>query len=171
MKRRKFNNKGFSLVELIAAVAILAVVVTPLLHSFVTSTNISRRATRITEATLAGKNILEAVDARPIAEFQKITDTNLAAELLGNGGDTVDITPIGEFDVGGDIVPDDEGGFDIALQNIRAGNAYYDAKVEFSRGDSQPSYADSNGNRVDSTSYGIYEINSERIAVYLIDAE
>ena len=166
MKRRKFNNKGFSLVELIAAVAILAVVVTPLLHSFVTSTNISRRATRITEATLAGKNILEAVDARPIAEFQKITDTNLAAELLGNGGDTVDITPIGEFDVGGDIVPDDEGGFDIALQNIRAGNAYYDAKVEFSRGDNQPSYADSNGNRVDSTSYGIYEINSERIAKY-----
>ncbi len=165
MKRLKKNNKGFSLVELIAAVAILAVVVTPLLHSFVTSSKVSNRATEISEATLAGKNILETVDARPLSEFQQVSDSNSAAMLLGDDSSGTTITPIGQLDIDGDIVPDEKGGFDVALQNVKVGNALYDAKVEFSRGDEDAQFT-VNGETKNSTSHGLYLINGEKIAKY-----
>lgn len=167
MKRLKKNNKGFSLVELIAAVAILAVVVTPLLHSFVTSTTVSSRATQISETTLAGKNILEAVDARPISEWQQISDTNLASELLSSSVSTASITPIGKYNYLGNLETEEsDGGFEIGIQNIKAGNALYDAKVEFSRGDKELTYTNSEGNTVPSTSNGLYIINDKEIAKY-----
>ena len=165
MKRLKKNNKGFSLVELIAAVAILAVVVTPLLHSFVTSTKISNRATEISEATLAGKNILEAVDARPLSEYQRISSTNSAAELLGDGVNGATITPLGDFDSAGDIIPGEEGNFEIALQNVKVANALYDAKVEFSRGDKDEQITVGEETK-DSTSHGLYLINGKELAKY-----
>lgn len=165
MKRLKKNSKGFSLVELIAAVAILAVVVTPLLHSFVTSTKVSNRATEISEATLAGKNLLETVDARPLSEFQQISDSNSAAMLLGDDASGTTITPIGQFDVDGDIVPGEEGDFNVAVQNVKVGNALYDAKVEFTRGDKEEVFT-VNGEDKPSTSHGLYLINGEKIAKY-----
>ncbi len=165
MKRLKKNNKGFSLVELIAAVAILAIVVTPLLHSFVTSTKISNRATEISEATLAGKNILEAVDARPLAEYQRISNNNSAAKLLGDGINNATITPIGQFDSAGDIIPGAEGNFEIALQDVKIGNNEYDAKVEFSRGDKEETYT-VNEETKSSTSHGLYLINGKELAKY-----
>lgn len=36
-ERRQLNNEGFSLIELLIAIVILAIIVVPLLHSFVTS--------------------------------------------------------------------------------------------------------------------------------------
>ena len=159
------NNKGFSLVELIAAVAILAVVVTPLLHSFVTSTKISYRATEINQTTLAAKNILEAVDARPISEYQEISDSNLASQLLSDSDNTVKIMPIGKFNYLGNLETDN-GDFVIGLQNLKVGSSTYDAKVEFTRGDKEASYTDANGATIKSTSNGLFLINDEEIAKY-----
>lgn len=46
-ERRQLNNEGFSLIELLIAIVILAIIVVPLLHSFVTSarTNAKSRNT------------------------------------------------------------------------------------------------------------------------------
>jgi type II secretory pathway pseudopilin PulG len=173
MRKIKQNSKGFSLVALIAAVAILAVVVTPLLHSFVTSTNISRKATIISEATLAGKNILEAIDARGISELQEISDTNSFCNLLSTEDNQVSVTPIGDFDSRGNLKSDD-GNFTIGIQNVKAGKSVYDAKVEFTRGDKEENQKDqygnvlidSNGDPQKSTSFGLYTINSKKLAKY-----
>ena len=165
MKSIKYSNKGFSLVELIAAVAILAVVVTPLLHSFVTSTNISRKATIISEATLAGKNILETIDATSVSEWQEIVTNGRAADLLKDEDIDVSVTPIGRFDRNG-ILETDNGNFTVGLTNIKGGNNLYDAKVEFTRGDIDETYEDANGIAKDSTSHGLYLINDEDISKY-----
>ena len=178
MKHRKLNKKGFSLVELIAAVAILSVVVSPLLHSFVTSTNVSRRTTQISEATLAAKNILEAVDATDISSFQVINDDN-ACNLLSIGDDDgISITPIGEFQqlkdqdviktegfrdnayyqLGSDeedviakkLIDDVNGNFVVAVKDLKAGSNTFDAKVEFTRGDyDETTHNDYQGNLTD----------------------
>ncbi len=61
--RKELNNKGFSLVELLIATVILAIIVAPLLHSFVTATNTTVKSRQMGDATLAGENIAEVVEA------------------------------------------------------------------------------------------------------------
>ena len=205
MKKFKKNKKGFSLVELIAAVAILGVVVSPLLHSFVTSTKISRRAIEIADANLAGKNILEAVDACSIGDFKQIADSELDTNTLVNllksdynntEGTKLEICPIGRFDEFGKLAtrylktdgspitdtelkqlllsdpgnqsPDDknkEGNFSLGIKNLKSGGSVFDAKVDFSRGDPTPTIGEGD-DAEDSTSYGFFEINNEKIAKY-----
>ncbi len=60
---QKLNNRGFSLVELIVAVAILAIVTVPLLRAFVTSARTTSKATEVGRATLAAQNIYESIQA------------------------------------------------------------------------------------------------------------
>ncbi len=157
------NKKGFSLVELIAAVAILGVVVSPLLHTFVTSTNVSRRTTQISEATLAAKNIIEAIDATDITAFQMIDNADACHLLNIADDDGVSITPIGDFrqlkdqdiiqtegirgnayyqlgnspedSAAKKMIDDVNGNFAVAIRDLKAGSNTFDAKVEFTRGD------------------------------------
>ena len=60
--RKELNNKGFSLVELLIATVILAIIVAPLLHSFVTSANTTVKSRQMGNVTLASENIAEVVE-------------------------------------------------------------------------------------------------------------
>ena len=103
--RKELNNKGFSLVELLIATIILGIVVAPLLHTFVTAANTTARSRQIGDATLAGKNIAEMVEAGSIAD-------------LANGriftGATVTST---------------DGCYDVTIPSITAGSSTFAAKV------------------------------------------
>lgn len=55
----KKDNKGFTLLELLVAVIILAVVVVPLLHSFVTSYRVNARSRELMRATTLAQNEME----------------------------------------------------------------------------------------------------------------
>lgn len=55
----KKDNKGFTLLELLVAVIILAIVVTPMLHSFVTSYRVNARSREIMRATTLAQNEME----------------------------------------------------------------------------------------------------------------
>lgn len=67
-KHRK-NNKGFSLLELLVAVAVLAIIVIPLLHSFVTAAKTNAKAKKIMEATTAGQNVIEEVKSADFSDY------------------------------------------------------------------------------------------------------
>lgn len=154
MKRLRHNKKGFSLVELICAVAILAVVIAPLLQAFVTSTKLSRRSVKISEATMAGQNILETIDARPTDEFEEGGDTALPVELLTSSGVTPTITSLG--------ATNKDGSFSTVVSNLKSGNSTFDAKVTFERGDETDPLADGTASK----SHGLYIINEKPIAQY-----
>lgn len=62
--KKLLSKKGFTLVELLASVAILALIISPLIHSFITSATTSRRSHIVGDATLASRNILETIRAR-----------------------------------------------------------------------------------------------------------
>ena len=55
----QFNNKGISLTELIVAVAVLAIIIVPLLHSFVSAARLNGVARNTLEATSVAENIME----------------------------------------------------------------------------------------------------------------
>lgn len=67
----KMNNKGFSLVEVLIAMAILAIVSLPILATFSNAARINSRAKKIENATTAANNILEEAK---VSNVNKLTD-------------------------------------------------------------------------------------------------
>jgi len=59
----KNDNRGLTLMELLVGVAILAVIITPLLHVYVTGANTARKNKLYSDATLAAQNIVEYIEA------------------------------------------------------------------------------------------------------------
>lgn len=76
-KQFRLNDKGLSLVELLVAVAILAIILVPLLNSFVMGAKANSRAERMQTETLLAQNILEELKGKSIEEV---------AEKLGYDG-------------------------------------------------------------------------------------
>ena len=69
-KRRQTANAGFSLVELLIAVTVLAIIVIPLLHMFVTSTRINVKSRQTLRATTVAQDIMEGLKAYTLDEVR-----------------------------------------------------------------------------------------------------
>lgn len=67
--RKQIDNHGFSLVELLVAIVILAIVVVPLLHTFVSSARTNMLARRRLRVTTAAQDIMEGLKADTIEEL------------------------------------------------------------------------------------------------------
>ena len=59
--KRQLNNRGFSLIELLVAVAILAVIITPFLMAFVTSAWVNKGTKTSQNAKFAATNVMEDI--------------------------------------------------------------------------------------------------------------
>lgn len=69
---QKLNrNAGFSLVELLIAVIILAIIVVPMLHGFVTSARMNGKARVAQRATTVAQDIMEGLKAYDIEELKE----------------------------------------------------------------------------------------------------
>jgi prepilin-type N-terminal cleavage/methylation domain-containing protein len=79
----KKNNKGFSLVELIVTVTILAVIVAPLLRAFVVSAQTNAKAKERLRATNLAQNIMEDIEAYGLEEIAKQINSK-GFKLIGN---------------------------------------------------------------------------------------
>ncbi|MEA4966115.1 MAG: type II secretion system protein [Oscillospiraceae bacterium] len=66
---KKMGNGGFTLVELLVAVLILAIITAPLIHAFVTSSRTFVKSRDIGEATQAAENLAETVEATPVGSL------------------------------------------------------------------------------------------------------
>lgn len=64
------KNAGFSLVELLIAVIILAIIVVPLLHGFVTSARMNGKARQTQRAITVAQDIMEGLKAYDIEELK-----------------------------------------------------------------------------------------------------
>ncbi|MEG2093905.1 MAG: type II secretion system protein [Lachnospiraceae bacterium] len=66
---KKHKNAGFSLVEILVSVVILAIIVGPLLHSFVTAARVNSKARSSMQASAAAQNIMEQLKSEDITDF------------------------------------------------------------------------------------------------------
>lgn len=83
-KKRQVNNNGFSLVELLVSITILAILVVPLLNSFVTAARTNAKAKRVLEATTAGQNLVEQIKAKSVDDFVNGATSITLMDVAGN---------------------------------------------------------------------------------------
>lgn len=69
MKSIKKNNNGFSLIELIVTIAVIAIVIVPFLKSFFTSMEVNNDARKIQNATAVAQDVVEKFKAKTIDEM------------------------------------------------------------------------------------------------------
>ena len=76
----KDSNKGFSLVEIIVTIAIIAVVVAPFLRSFFLAMDINSDARRLQNASMVSQDIMEQFKANSIEYMEKVSNDTYGIE-------------------------------------------------------------------------------------------
>lgn len=69
MKKARLGSGGFSLLELLIGITMLAIIVVPVLHAFLTSSKTSVKAREVRNQTVAAQNILEIYESTDIARL------------------------------------------------------------------------------------------------------
>ena len=88
-RKRKQHNKGFSLVEVLVTILIVALLCTPLIKSFVVSANVNKKAKRIQNATDAAQGVAEYFSANPLAALKKLVDDDDYSEIKDPDGNEI----------------------------------------------------------------------------------
>ena len=70
-KKRQLNNSGFSLVEVLVAIVILAIISLPVLSTFSNAARINSKARRTENANTAINNIVEEAKITPLSDLLK----------------------------------------------------------------------------------------------------
>ena len=71
------NNKGFTLTELIIAVAVLGIVISPLVANFIQSARINKKARISLNATNMAQDIMEGASAYTAEEFVEMFESEV----------------------------------------------------------------------------------------------
>lgn len=86
-KERKLNNAGLTLVELLIAMFILAIVVTPILKNFVSSAKVNNKSRHTMNATELCETLMEEFESRKVSEM-----VDILVNDYGYGAPVVDAT-------------------------------------------------------------------------------
>lgn len=109
------DNKGFSLVELLVCIAIIALAFGPILKNFLVSTRVNAKARKVQQETILAQNIVEDVKAKTILEIASIYNDNTIVhgdktiytkKLIRYGKNKYDVQITIDKDVYKDVNPD-----------------------------------------------------------------
>lgn len=81
----KSNERGYTLIELIVAITILAIIAIPLMHGFVTVARTNAKARKIEQATTVAQNVMEEIKATPLEDLLKGIEPYRDTIMLENG--------------------------------------------------------------------------------------
>ena len=124
MCEEKEVNKGFSLIELLVCVAILAIISIPLLNSFLVAGKTNEKAKEIQRATTLAQNIMETVKSQDLSQLKSLFDSD---NLIGlNLTTPYDITNSDIETIDEDTV---HGRYEYLIKRIKDGNGEYDVYI------------------------------------------
>ncbi len=87
IRRKAQNNKGFSLIEVLVTMLIIAILCVPLIRTFVTSANVNKKAKRIQNATDVAQSVAEYFANNSLEDLKKLVaddDYSLVEDSDGN---------------------------------------------------------------------------------------
>lgn len=87
LRRKKLNNVGMSLVEIIVAMAVLMIVTVPILYTFVYSANFNARARLRQQTTAAAQTVMENLKAYSVDDIcRSFNDKTFPVSGVGSAG-------------------------------------------------------------------------------------
>lgn len=95
--RFRKQSKGFTLIEVIISMAMLAIIVVPLLNYFVTSAQYNARAKTKQNATVLAQSIIEKSKDKSLEDIAKSFQTTVNGSALSNSFNLVDASQIGNL--------------------------------------------------------------------------
>lgn len=128
------DNKGMTLIELLIAITILALITTPFLNSFIVSIRNNYKARNVLRATTVAQNLMEGLEAFSLEDICRqvnLVDSKDSMLYRPKGyAAHMDISD-GEsrFDNKGEFVPTDSNTYTFALQGIEEDGVLYDARI------------------------------------------
>ncbi len=131
-------NKGFTLVELIISVAVLAIIAVPIASVFMSSSRITSDTVQLGGANLTARNVLEQLDTADFSDWferktvPQIIDSGTAGAVNGYFVQPNESTTI--LDYHAITAPGDTPPYYIAFDNVSFGYSAYNVVVTFSTG-------------------------------------
>ena len=147
----KKDNRGISLIELLVAVAMLAVVMTPMLNSFMLSGRNNYESRNLLRATTVANNVMESLEAFSLEEICEQFNTKgnfklypqQPAKQVGEEGTVrMEYKEVGNgTEISGEFIQKDDGTrqyiykptsdnkYHFVMKNIQEDGNYYDAKI------------------------------------------
>lgn len=89
-KIKRMDNKGFTLVELLIAIAIIAIIVSPILDGIVTSMRVNKKSDALQKETAMANTVMEGMENMSLED--------IAVKLSVNNSDIADMFPAGVCD-------------------------------------------------------------------------
>lgn len=131
----KKSNKGFTLLELLIAVAVLAIIIAPMLRGFVTSHRVNAKSRHLMRATTLAQNEMEIFEKEKLEDL--LADTALPTPQFGytvvTKPDETDASDPGIYVFERDGIINDDSGmdmFDVRVtlnpERVSASDLYYD---------------------------------------------
>ena len=131
-KKRK-KNHGFTLVEVLVAAAILSVMVTPILSSFVAIARVNAKARRRLSATTIANGVMESVKGFSLADVSKQCN-NSASGFHVIAGFTGTASEIGGASYsGGTFTPKDSGVYEFSMVGVVMDGTTYDVRLKYTK--------------------------------------
>ncbi len=136
-KNKSVGNQGFSLVELLVAVTILAIITIPFLHSFVTAARTNAKAKKVMNATTAAQNVFEELKGEELSQYLN-TYNNTQSSLKDGSGNSI-------YDKSGKPIQS----YQVTIPSVTVNGRDYRARVTLD----PDKYTTRQGETVDSTDY------------------
>ena len=94
--KKKKNNKGFGLIEVLVSVAIMSIVTLPLAQSFVTSTQVNKKSEVKLSAITVAENKMEQAKALDLSLYEKADDGKyyINDDAVDENGNTFNVQTI-----------------------------------------------------------------------------
>lgn len=93
------NNVGLSFVEILAAITMLAIIVGPIMNSFISTAKLNKQTRQLMGATEVAEDIMEGFADKSMAQIKTIYNGGLGTSEL-------DLSSINPIDANGDGIPD-----------------------------------------------------------------
>lgn len=108
-RRKKENNAGMTLIEVIISITILSLVAVPVLHAMTSSMYYNAKARKRQNVTLSAESLMETFKGYELADLQDIF-------ARAGAGDTAAKTELGVIDADGFVYPSDLSASELVFQ-------------------------------------------------------